>query len=187
MTETKTRRRSNVSWVWHENKQQFSKLSNINHIWNFKQNLIEDFFQQNKWFNSTTCYVCKRIKESKDDFSKKRLKRLKRVKDIITHKWCQKSAQIKKMLKNARFVWNFISFTLHKAFFFFNITDKYPACKKTNFGYTASYIRQALPELARTRIIMSYVGPGGILNVTHLDLSYIRWSIYDSTDMISHF
>ena len=39
-------------------------------------------------------------KESKDDFTKKRIKR---VKDIIKHKGCQKSARIKKMLKNARF------------------------------------------------------------------------------------
>jgi len=49
------------------------------------------------------CYVCKRIEESKDDFTKKRIKKLKRVKDIIKHKGCQKSARIKKMLKNARF------------------------------------------------------------------------------------
>ena len=46
----------------------------------FKQNLIEDFYQQNKCFNSNTCYVCKRIGETKDDFTKKRIKRLKRVK-----------------------------------------------------------------------------------------------------------
>ena len=30
-------------------------------------------------------------------------KRIKRVKDIIKHKGCQKSARIKKMLKNIRF------------------------------------------------------------------------------------
>ena len=41
----------------------------------------------------------KRIEESKDDFSKKRLKRLKRVEDIIKPKGCQKSARIEKMLK----------------------------------------------------------------------------------------
>ena len=50
-------------------------------------------------FNSSTCYVCKRIEESKDDFTKKRIKKIKRVKDIIKHKGCQKSARIKKMLK----------------------------------------------------------------------------------------
>ena len=33
----------------------------------------------------------------------KRIKRLKRVKDIIKHKGRQKSARIKKMLKNIRF------------------------------------------------------------------------------------
>ena len=60
-----------------------------------KQNLIEDFYQQNKCFNSNTCYVCKRIEESKDDFTKKKIKRLKRVKDIIKHKGCQKTARIK--------------------------------------------------------------------------------------------
>ena len=74
-----------------------------NLISNFKQNLIEDFYKYNQSFNSNTCYVCKRIEESKDDFTKKRLKRLKRVKDIIKHKGCQKSARIKKILKNARF------------------------------------------------------------------------------------
>ena len=45
--------------------------------------LIEDFYQQNK---ANTCYVCKRIKESKGDFTKKRIKRLKKVKDLIKHK-----------------------------------------------------------------------------------------------------
>ena len=44
------------------------------------------------------------ILQKKDDFTKKRLKILKRVKDKIKHKGCQKSAGIKKMLKNARFV-----------------------------------------------------------------------------------
>ena len=80
------------------------QLSNINLVSNFKQNLIEDFYQQNKCVNSNTCYVCKRIEETKDDFTKKRIKRLKRVKDKIKHKGCQKSARIKKMLKTARFL-----------------------------------------------------------------------------------
>ena len=52
------------------------KINGTYLISNFKQNLIEDFYQQNKCINSNTCYVCKRIKESKDDFTKKRLKRL---------------------------------------------------------------------------------------------------------------
>ena len=55
------------------------------------------------YINSSTCYVCRRIEESKEDLTKKRLKRLKRVKDIIKHKGCQKSARIKKMLKNSHF------------------------------------------------------------------------------------
>ena len=66
-----------------------SKLSNINLISNFKQDFIEDFYQQNQCFYSNTCYVCKRIEESKDDFAKKRLKRLIREEDIIKHKGCQ--------------------------------------------------------------------------------------------------
>jgi len=49
---------------------------------NFKQNSKEDFYQQNKCFNSNTCYVCKRIEESKEDFTKKRVKREKREKYI---------------------------------------------------------------------------------------------------------
>ena len=77
--------------MWFENKRHFFKLSNINLISNFKQNLIEDYYQQNKFFNSNTC--CKRIEESKVDFTKKR------VKDIIKHKGCQKSTRMKKMLK----------------------------------------------------------------------------------------
>ena len=60
------------------------------------------------------------------------------------------------------------------------------ASKITNFGYTASYIRQASPELGRAPIIMSDVVPGDIVNSTHPDLSYIRCSIYYSADMISH-
>ena len=89
--------------MWYENKRHFSKLSNINLILNFKQNLVEDYYQQNKCINFNTCHVYKRIEETKDDFTKKRLKRVKRVKYIIKHKGCQKSARIKKMLKNAHF------------------------------------------------------------------------------------
>ena len=74
------------------------QISILSFISNFKQNLIGRFYQQNQCFN-----VCKRIKESKDDFTQKRLKRLKRVRDIIKHKDCPNSARIKKMLKNARF------------------------------------------------------------------------------------
>ena len=70
----------NFPKIWNENKGHFSKLSIIHLILNFKQNLIEDFYQQNQCFNSNTCYVCKRIEESRDDFTKKRLKRLKRKK-----------------------------------------------------------------------------------------------------------
>ena len=55
-------------------------------------------------------YNCKGIEESEDDFTKKRIKRLKRVKDIIKHKGCQKSARIKKMLKNAHFSKNLYLF-----------------------------------------------------------------------------
>jgi len=51
-----------------------TKLSNINLISNFRQYLIEDFYQQNKYFNSNTCYVCKRIEEFKDDFTKEKNK-----------------------------------------------------------------------------------------------------------------
>ena len=52
----------------------FSKLSNINLILNFKQNVIEDFYQQNKCFNSNPCYVCKRIEETKDDYKEENKK-----------------------------------------------------------------------------------------------------------------
>ena len=93
----------NFPKISYENKRHFSKLSNINLISNFKQNLNEDFYQQNKCFNSNTCHVCKKIEERNDDFTKKRIKRLKRIKDIIKHKECQKMARIKKMLKNVRF------------------------------------------------------------------------------------
>ena len=87
----------NFPKIWYENKRQFSKLSNIILILNFKRNLMKDFYQQNKCMNSNTCYVCKRIEESKDEFTKRRLKR---VKDKIKHKGCRKSTQIEKMLKN---------------------------------------------------------------------------------------
>ena len=55
----------NFPKIWHENKRHFSKLSNINLILNFKQNLIEDFYPQNKCFNSNTCYDAIFAKESK--------------------------------------------------------------------------------------------------------------------------
>jgi len=38
-------------------------MKDINLISNFKQNLIEDFYQQNKCFDSNTCSFCKRIKD----------------------------------------------------------------------------------------------------------------------------
>jgi len=40
----------NFPKIWYENKRHISKLSNLNLILNFKQNLIEDFYQQNKCF-----------------------------------------------------------------------------------------------------------------------------------------
>jgi hypothetical protein len=46
----------------------------------------------------------KESKKPKTNLTKKILKRLERVKDIIKHKGCQKSARVKKMLKNARFM-----------------------------------------------------------------------------------
>ena len=52
------------------------KINGTYLISNFKKNLIEDFYQQNKCINSKTSYVFKLIEESKDDFTKKRLKRL---------------------------------------------------------------------------------------------------------------
>ena len=64
----------------------FNHFSNlifkIGYYSNFKYNLIDDCYNQNQCFNSITCYVCKKIEESKDDFTKKRLKRLNRVKDM---------------------------------------------------------------------------------------------------------
>ena len=64
----------------------------------------------------------KRIEESKADFTKKILKRLIRVKDIIEHKGCQKSARIKKVLKN---ILTYTFFTTHKIYLIFlNITIK---------------------------------------------------------------
>ena len=50
------------------------KINGTYLISNFKKNLIEDFYQQNKCINSKTSYVFKLIEESKDDFTKKRLK-----------------------------------------------------------------------------------------------------------------
>ena len=48
------------------------KINGTYLISNFKKNLIEDFYQQNKCINSKTSYVFKLIEESKDDFTKKR-------------------------------------------------------------------------------------------------------------------
>ena len=42
-------------------------------------------------------------KKPKTILQRKKIKRLIRVKNTIKHKGCQKSARIKKMLKNARF------------------------------------------------------------------------------------
>ena len=62
----------NFPKIWNENKGHFSKLSNINLISNLKQKLIVDFYQQNKCFNSNTCYVCKKqfYKEKIKKYSK---------------------------------------------------------------------------------------------------------------------
>ena len=62
----------------------------------------------------THAMFAKESKKPKTNLTKKILKRLKRVKDIIKHKGCQKSARVKKMLKNARFMQNlYIFFTTH--------------------------------------------------------------------------
>ena len=105
------------------NKLHFSKLSNINILLNIKQNLIEYFYLQNKCLNSNTCYVWKRVEESKDDFTKKRQKKLKRVKDIIKHKGCQKWRELKRCLNIPVLRRTCIFFTTHKAFLFFIITN----------------------------------------------------------------
>ena len=91
----------NFPKVWYENKGHFFKLSNINLILNFKQNLIEDFYQQKKCFNLSHAMFAKESKKPKMTLQKKKKRRLKRVKDLIKNKGCQKSARIKKMLKNA--------------------------------------------------------------------------------------
>ena len=78
----------NFPKIWYENKRHFSKLPNINLISNFKQNLIEDFYQQNN-----TCYVCIGSKKANTILQEKS-KKIKKSK---------RSARIKKMLKNARF------------------------------------------------------------------------------------
>ena len=61
----------------------------------------------------------KRIKESKDDFTKKKLKRLKRVKDIIKHEGRQKSTRIKEMRKMAVLRKTFNFSTTHKVYLIF--------------------------------------------------------------------
>ena len=90
------------------------KLSNINLISNFEQNLIEDLYQQNKCFNSNPCYVCKRIEESKEDFTK-----IKRVKDIIKHiKDVKNLRELKRCVKMPVLRYRtYIFFTVHKAYF----------------------------------------------------------------------
>ena len=65
----------NFPKIWYENKRHFSKLSSINLISNFKQNLIEDFYQQNKCFNSNTCYMfAKESKKPKTTLQRKEYK-----------------------------------------------------------------------------------------------------------------
>ena len=66
--------------------------------------------QSSKNDATTNLKFANESKKAKDYFTKKRLKRLKRVKDVIKHKECQKSARIKKMLKNARFTYNLYLF-----------------------------------------------------------------------------
>ena len=96
------------------NPRHFSKLSNINLILNFKQNLIEVFKCRTNVLVLTHAIFAKELK-SKDDLTKKRIKREKREKDIIKHKGYQKTARINKMLINARF--SHISIKLLSFFF----------------------------------------------------------------------
>ena len=46
---------------------------------------------------------CRFYQRKQRRFYKEKTKKIKRVNDIIKHKGCQKSARIKKMLKNAHF------------------------------------------------------------------------------------
>ena len=98
----------NFPKILYENKRHFSKLSNINLISNFKQNLIEDFISRTNVLIQMLCLQKNRRDQRR--FYKQRIERLKRVKDIIQHKECQKSARIKQMLKNARFSLNLYLF-----------------------------------------------------------------------------
>ena len=90
----------------------------IGYYSNFKQNLIDDCYNQNQCFNSITCYVCKKIEESKDDFTKKRLKRLNRVKDIMR----QNVRELKRCLIMPVLRRTYILFTTLKAYFIFSIS-----------------------------------------------------------------
>ena len=65
----------NFPKIWYENKRHFSKRSSINLISNLKQNLIEDFYQQNKCFNSNTFYMfAKESKKPKTTLQRKEYK-----------------------------------------------------------------------------------------------------------------
>ena len=65
----------NFPKIWYENKRHFSKRSSINLISNLKQNLIEDFYQKNKCFNSNTCYMfAKESKKPKTTLQRKEYK-----------------------------------------------------------------------------------------------------------------
>jgi len=61
----------NFTQIWYENKRHFSKLSNINLLSKFKQNLIEDFYQQNKCFNLTHAMFAKESKKAKTTLQSK--------------------------------------------------------------------------------------------------------------------
>jgi len=74
----------NFPKIWYENKRQFSKLSNINLISNLKQNFIEDFYQQNKYFNSNTCYMFAKVLKKAKTIYKEKTNSTKRVKEPIS-------------------------------------------------------------------------------------------------------
>ena len=66
--------------------------------------------------------------------------------------------------------------------FVFNVN---PANKKTAGGYTASHIRKTSLQLGGATITLFDVGFGGIVKVSHQDLSYIRCRTYDIAHMSS--
>ena len=95
----------NFPKIWCNNKKSFPDAGPFDSLSKLRENLLNNYYERNQCRSSKTCFVCKRLTETKNEFIKLKLKRLKRVEAIIKHRGQQKTCRIKKVLRFSPRTW----------------------------------------------------------------------------------